>query len=61
MGLAGMRRRDAPDSGPIEITASQAELATMVGVTQQRLCELLGRLKARGLIGVGYRKIRVLR
>lgn len=60
-GLAGMRRLDAPDSGPVEITASQAELATMVGVTRQRLSVLLGRLQARGLIDVGYRKILVLR
>lgn len=59
-GLAERRRLDAPGEGPIDITVSQAELATMVGVSRQTLCMLLGRLQARGLIEVGYRRVRVL-
>lgn len=58
-GLAESRL-DAPGVGPVEITVSQAELATMVGVSRQTLCMLLGRLQARGLVEVGYRRVRVL-
>jgi CRP-like cAMP-binding protein len=58
--LASIRRNDARIQGPIDITVSQAELATMVGVSRQTLCMLLGRLQERGRIAVGYRKIRVL-
>jgi DNA-binding Lrp family transcriptional regulator len=39
---------------------SQAELATMVGVSRQTLCMLLRRLEERGVIEVAYKKIRVL-
>jgi CRP/FNR family transcriptional regulator, cyclic AMP receptor protein len=58
--LASIRRNDARIHGPIDITVSQAELATMVGVSRQTLCMLLGRLQERGRIAVGYKKIRVL-
>lgn len=58
--LAAIRRSDAQLRGPIDITASQAELATMVGVSRQTLCMLLRRLQERGVIEVAYRKIRVL-
>jgi CRP-like cAMP-binding protein len=59
-GLAERRQLDAPAEGPVEITVSQAELATMVGVSRQTLCMLLGRLQERGLVELGYRRIRVL-
>ena len=39
---------------------TQAELATMVGVSRQTLSALLGRLEARGVIETGFRSIRVL-
>jgi CRP-like cAMP-binding protein len=58
--LAAIRRRDAQLSGAIDITVSQAELATMVGVSRQTLCMLLRRLEQRGVIEVAYKKIRVL-
>jgi CRP-like cAMP-binding protein len=58
--LAAIRRREAQVSGPVDITVSQTELATMVGVSRQTLCMLLGRLQEYGRIGVSYRKIRVL-
>lgn len=58
--LAAIRRRDARLSGAIDITVSQAELATMVGVSRQTLCMLLRRLGERGVIEVAYKKIRVL-
>lgn len=58
--LAAIRRREAQISGTIDITVSQAELATMVGVSRQTLCMLLRRLAERGMIEVGYKKIRVL-
>jgi CRP-like cAMP-binding protein len=58
--LAVSRRRDAHVEGPVDISVSQAELATMVGVSRQTLCMLLGRLQERGQIDVGYKRIRVL-
>ena len=58
--LAAIRRREAQLSGAIDITVSQAELATMVGVSRQTLCMLLRRLEDRGVIEVAYKKIRVL-
>jgi CRP-like cAMP-binding protein len=58
--LAAIRRNDAQLRGPIDITVSQAELATMVGVSRQTLCMLLRRLEERGVIAVAYRKIRVI-
>jgi len=58
--LAAMRRGDLPTRDPVSITVSQADLATMIGVSRQTLNALLTRLEARGLIEVGYRSIRVL-
>lgn len=58
--LAANRRRDAQVEGPVDISVSQTELATMVGVSRQTLCMLLGRLQERGQIDVGYKRIRVL-
>ena len=58
--LAAIRRLDAQIQGPVDINVSQSELATMVGVSRQTLCMLLGRLQERGQIDVGYKRIRVL-
>ncbi len=58
--LAATRRLDAQIQGPVDINVSQTELATMVGVSRQTLCMLLGRLQERGQIDVAYKRIRVL-
>jgi CRP-like cAMP-binding protein len=58
--LAAIRRLDAQIQGPVDINVSQTELATMVGVSRQTLCMLLGRLQERGQIDVAYKRIRVL-
>jgi len=58
--IAAIRRRDAQIQGPVDINVSQTELATMVGVSRQTLCRLLGCLQERGQIDVGYKRIRVL-
>jgi CRP-like cAMP-binding protein len=58
-GVVAMQRLDQPSSGPAVVTLSQTALANMVGVSRQTLNVLLRRLEARGLIEVGYRKIRV--
>jgi len=60
LDLAHVRRGDAADPGPVSILVSQAELATMVGVSRQTLSALLARLEARGVIETGFRSIRVL-
>jgi CRP-like cAMP-binding protein len=59
-GVVAMQRLDQPSSGPADVSLSQAALANMVGVSRQTLSGLLARLEARGLVEVGYRKIRVL-
>ena len=58
--LAALRRRDRPTGGPVSVNVSQADLATMVGVSRQTLNGLLARLQLDGLIEVGFRRIRVL-
>ncbi len=44
----------------VPLSVSQKEPANMVGVSRETLRTLLARLKARGLIEIGVRKIRVL-
>jgi CRP-like cAMP-binding protein len=57
--IAAVWRDDLPTNGPVDIRLSQVELASMVGLSRQRLSTLLGRLEAQGLIEVGFRSIRV--
>jgi CRP/FNR family transcriptional regulator, cyclic AMP receptor protein len=59
VNLAALRRLDAHVDGPVEISVSQAELASMVGLSRQTLCALLRRLQDRGLVEVAFRRIRV--
>ena len=59
VNLAALRRLDARGDGPVDITLSQSELASMVGLSRQTLCGLLGRLQDRGLVEVAFRRIRV--
>jgi CRP/FNR family cyclic AMP-dependent transcriptional regulator len=58
--IADFWRDDLRTSGPVDIPLSQVELASMVGLSRQRLSTLLGRLAAQGLIQVGFRNIRVI-
>jgi CRP-like cAMP-binding protein len=58
--IADFWRDGAPAGTPIDIPISQAELASMVGLSRQRLSTLLGRLAAQGLIEVGFRNVRVV-
>jgi CRP-like cAMP-binding protein len=45
---------------PSRLTLSQAQLATMIGVSRQTLSLQLGRLQAQGKLHVGYRCIELL-
>lgn len=58
--LAAMQRSSAGTHGAVEIRVSQAELASLIGVSRQTLSKLLARIAERGLIEVGFRTIRVL-
>ena len=58
--IAAMWRDDRPTDAPVAIPLSQAELATMLGLSRQRLSTLLGRLRAQGRVEVGFRSVRVL-
>ena len=60
LGLVQVRRLNDDSSEAATITMSQTELANMVGLSRQTLNLLLARLQSRGVIEVGYRKIRVL-
>jgi CRP-like cAMP-binding protein len=59
-GIVAMQRRDPADRQPTTISMSQAELANMLGLSRQTLNTLLAGLQSRGLIEVGYRRVRVL-
>ena len=60
LDLVATRRLDNPKADPRIIAVSQAELATMVGVSRQTLSSLLLRLQERQLVKIGFRSIRVL-
>jgi len=57
--LAAARRREGEATQATELPASQADLATLVGVSRQTLNTPLARVERRGLIELGYRMIRV--
>lgn len=58
--LAAAMRRDNPSVDAGVIAISQAELATMMGVSRQTMNGLLRRLQSRGIIELRTRSIRVL-
>jgi len=58
--LAHLAGRERPRRGPVALTVSQTDLATLVGVSRQTLNGLLKRLEAERLIEVAFRRIRVL-
>jgi CRP/FNR family transcriptional regulator, cyclic AMP receptor protein len=58
--LAEFARKDRAPAGPVTLTVSQTDLATLIGVSRQTLNALLARLEARGLVEHGFRRIRVL-
>ena len=43
-----------------EIAVSQADLATMIGVSRQTLNLLLSRLERRGLVKIKFRRFQVI-
>lgn len=51
---------DEPAHGPVEVNVTQAELASMIGVSRQTLSGFLARLASRGAIEIGFRTIRIL-
>lgn len=58
--LAATMRRDNPSVGAGVITISQADLATMMGVSRQTMNTMLRQLQARGIVELSTRSIRVL-
>lgn len=58
--LAGMLAAASGSSVPVTLGVSRSRLATMVGLSRRSLSTLLARLRARGLVEVGFRAIRVL-
>jgi CRP/FNR family cyclic AMP-dependent transcriptional regulator len=58
--LAEFARKDRAPTGPITLTVSQTDLATLIGVSRQTVNAFLARLEARGLVEHGFRRIRVV-
>jgi len=54
-----LKHRDRESPGSHSLNVSQAELATMIGVSRQKLNELLRELSAAGLVELGFRRIHV--
>jgi len=54
--LMGVHRGDRL----VDFTMSQADLATMCGLSRQTLNKVLAGLVARGIIALGYRRVRVI-
>lgn len=57
--LVALRRLEGDVEGDVVLTASQAALARLLGVSRQTLNGLLRRLESKGLVEVGFRCIRV--
>lgn len=60
LGTLARLQRVNGQADPSTIALPQAELADILGVSRQTLNSLLNRLAARGVIEVGYRRIRLL-
>jgi CRP-like cAMP-binding protein len=58
--LAATMRRDNPSVDAGVITISQADLATMMGMSRQTMNTMLRQLQARGIVELRTRSIRVL-
>jgi len=58
--LARSRGDGGGATGSVALDVSQAELAKLVGLSRQTVSTLLGRLEARGLVDIGFRRVRVL-
>jgi CRP-like cAMP-binding protein len=59
-GIVALQRGKGATADPMDIAVSQAELANMVGLSRQTLNALLGELRARGVVEVQYRRVRLL-
>ncbi len=59
-GIAALQPRGGTERESKDIALSQAELARMVGLSRQTLNGLLADLQTRGLVEVGYRRVRVV-
>ena len=57
--IVELRRIEAGEPDTLEISATQSELAAMIGVSRQTVNELLHQLEAKGLIEVQFKKILV--
>ncbi len=55
--MAERARRQGGLDGPVELVLSQADLASMVGMSRQRLAQRLRALQQEGLVELGFRRI----
>ncbi|HMS78259.1 MAG TPA: Crp/Fnr family transcriptional regulator [Burkholderiaceae bacterium] len=55
--LAARTRTEAGLQGPVALTISQADLASMIGLSRQRLNQRLRALQDEGLVELGFRRI----
>jgi CRP/FNR family transcriptional regulator, cyclic AMP receptor protein len=55
--MAERARREGGLDGPVQLVLSQADLASMVGMSRQRLNQRLRALQDEGLVELGFRRI----
>jgi len=58
--LTQLKLEEKSRQGPVDLPLSQADLAAIVGVSRQTINRMLGTLAERGLIELGFRRIRIL-
>ena len=58
--LSQMKIDELGAHAPVELPYSQAELASLIGVSRQTVNQLLQTLVARGLVEVRFKHVRVL-
>jgi DNA-binding transcriptional regulator LsrR (DeoR family) len=55
-----LKRTEVEIDTPVDLPYSQSELASIVGVSRQTINQLLHTLAEKGLIQVGFKRVRVL-
>jgi len=55
-----LKRTEVEIDTPVDLPYSQSELASIVGVSRQTINQLLHTLTEKGLIQMGFKRVRVL-
>jgi CRP-like cAMP-binding protein len=58
--LSQLKRNEDDADGAVELPYSQSDLASIIGVSRQTINQLMQTLAAKGLIQMGFKRVRVL-